>query len=230
MSIAMKIKRALVVFALLGVLAIVFPACLGTDNGRGNAADRLSVEGMWFSIGGNPVEGGDKANLMLVEFSDYQCPACNRYARETYPHILRQYVETGLIRYVVIDQPLPQHPQAKKAAEASHCAEDQGKFWEIHEMMMRVPDKLDDLAFYARSLNLNMNRFQECIDTGKYEAAVLKDMELADKLGINAVPSFVIATSDEKYPRQMTGILKLRGAKSFDGFKLEIDAALNSKK
>ena len=189
-----------------------------------------SVKGIKFDIGDNPVKGDSTASLMLVEFSDYQCPFCSRYARETYPLILKQYVETGLIRYVMIDQPLSMHPQAEKAAEASHCAEEQGKFWEIHELMMRMQDNLDDLAFYARSLKLDTNRFQDCLDDGKYEAAVLRDMELADQLGISGVPGFVIAAVDEKNPRQATGILMLRGAVPFSNFKREIDAALLSKK
>ena len=80
-------------------------------------------------IGSNPVKGGADAGLILVEFTDYECPFCGRYVRETFPQIQKEYIDKGLIQYAVIDLPLPSlHPKAIKAAEASHCAEDQGKF------------------------------------------------------------------------------------------------------
>ena len=84
--------------------------------------------------------------------------------------------------------------------------------------MMRMQDKLDT------------NRFQECLDDGKYGDAVRRDMELADQLGISGVPGFVIAAVDEKNPRQLTGIAMIRGAVPFGNFKRELDAALLSQK
>jgi len=184
------------------------------------------IKGIKFDISANPVLGSESAQLILVEFTDYQCPFCGRYARETYPQLREQYVDKGVIRYAVIDQPLPMHPDAAKAAEASHCAEDQGKFWEIHEEMMAKQDALKDLSSYAKTLELNVGQFEDCLNTGKYGDAVRKDMELANKLGINGVPGFIIGTVDKNDPRKVTGLSMLRGAMPLDNFRREIDAAL----
>jgi len=187
---------------------------------------QVDIKGVEFDIGDNPVLGSESARLILVEFTDYQCQFCGRYSRETFPQIREQYVDKGVLRYVVIDQPLPIHPDAPKAAEASHCAEDQGKFWEIHEEMMAKQENLKDLSTYARSLDLNIGQFEECLNTGKYRDAVRKDMELANKLGVNGVPGFIIGTIDRNDPRKVTGISMIRGAVPFANFQKELDAVL----
>jgi len=185
-----------------------------------------NIKGTAFDIGGNPVIGSESAKLILVEFSDYQCPFCGRYARETFPQIKERYIDKGLIRYTVIDQPLAMHPEAAKAAEASHCAEEQGKFWEMHEKMMADQDALKNLSSYAKALKLNVRQFEDCLNTGKYGPAVNRDMALANELGISGVPGFIIGTVDEKDPRAVTGISEIRGAAPFGNFQHELDAAL----
>ena len=187
---------------------------------------QVNIEGIEFEIGNNPILGKESARLILVEFTDYQCPFCGRYARETFPQLRKQYVENGTIRYAVIDQPLPMHPEAAKAAEASHCAQDQGKFWEIHEEMMGKQDDLKDLSSYAKTLNLNVGQFEECLNTGKYSDVIRKDMELANKLGVNGVPGFIIGTVSRTDPRKVTGISMIRGAMPLGAFQQEIDSAL----
>jgi protein-disulfide isomerase len=187
---------------------------------------QVNIKGVEFDTGGNPVLGNESAKLILVEFTDYQCPFCGRYARETFPKIKERYIDKGMIRYAAIDQPLPMHPEAAKAAEASHCAEEQGKFWEMHEEMMANQETLKDLSSYARILKLNIGQFENCLNTGKYKDAVNKDMELANKLGVNGVPGFIIGTVDENDPGKVTGISMIRGAMPFDNFQNELDAAL----
>ena len=191
-----------------------------------NAPQPNNVKGIEFEIGDNPVLGSKSARLILVEFTDYQCQFCGRYVRETFPQIMDQYVDKGKIRYTTIDQPLAIHPDAAKAAEASHCAEDQGKFWEIHEAMMANQEALGDLSSYAETLKLNIGQFEDCLNTGKYKEAVRKDMVLASKLGVTGVPGFIIGTVDENDPRKVTGISMIRGAMPIASFQNEIDAAL----
>jgi len=187
---------------------------------------QVDIKGIKFDIGDNPVLGSESAKLILVEFTDYQCPFCGRYARETYPQLREQYVDKGLIRYAVIDQPLSIHPDAAKAAEASHCAGDQGKFWEMHEDMMAKQDALGNLSSYANTLGLNVRQFEDCVDTGKYSDAVRKDMDLANKLGINGVPGFIIGTVDKNDASKITGISMIRGAMPLGNFQKELDTAL----
>jgi len=153
---------------------------------------QLNITGVVFDIGDNPVFGSETANIVMVEFTDYQCPFCGRYSRETFPEIKKRYIDNGEIRYVVIDQPLPIHPNAPKAAEAAHCANDQGKFLEIHEAMMSKQESLKDLTSYANALGMNIGEFENCLNTGKYRDAVSGNIALAKQLGINGVPGFII--------------------------------------
>jgi protein-disulfide isomerase len=146
---------------------------------------QVNVKGIEFNIGDNPVLGSESAKLIMVEFTDYQCQFCGRYTRETFPEIKKQYIDTGVIRYVVIDHPLPMHPDAPKAAEAAHCANDQGKYWEIHELMMAKQDGLKDLNSYAMALNLSTGEFENCLNTVKYRDTVSSNMALARRSNRN---------------------------------------------
>jgi protein-disulfide isomerase len=188
----------------------------------------LNVAGVEFDIGDNLVLGKESAKLVIVEFSDYECPYCGRYVRETFPEIQKQYVDKGLIRYVVIDNPLTQiHPLAAKAAEAAHCAGNTGKFWEAREAIMADQQSLNDLSGYARKLNLNVEQFEDCLKSDKYKSAVSGNAALTGKIGISGVPAFIIGTADSKNPSKITGISAIRGAVPLENFKRELDAALN---
>ena len=195
-------------------------------NNPANAMQPINVKGVEFDIGDNPILGSESARFILVEFTDYQCPFCGRYARETFPQLREQYVDKGIIRYAVIDQPLPIHPDAAKAAEASHCAQDQRKFWEIHEEMMAKQDDLKDLTTYAKTLDMNVGQFEDCLNTGKYKDAVRNNMALASKLGVNGVPGFIIGTIDKNDSSKVTGISMIRGAMPLAIFQKELDTAL----
>jgi protein-disulfide isomerase len=184
------------------------------------------IRGIEFEIAGYPVKGSKTAKLVMVDFTDYQCQYCSRYARETFPKIIQQYVDSGKMRYVIIDLPLPSHPLAPKAAEASHCAGDQDKFWEMHDQLMAKQEALDNLPSYATALNLDINRFEECLKTNKYAGEVRKSNTLAIKLDIRAVPGFVLAANDPKNPLKLKTIASIRGAAPLENFQGEIDKAL----
>ena len=190
----------------------------------------IDIKGIGFGIGENPILGSESAKLIVVEFIDYQCSYCSEYTRVTFPEIKRQYIDKGLIRYVVIDQPLiTMHPDASKAAEASHCAQDQGKFWEMHDAMMANQSNLKDLTSYARALNLNIVQFEECLNTEKHREAVSRDMSLANRLGITGVPGFIIGAVSEQAPGSVVGISIIRGAAPFESFHDEIESALKQR-
>jgi len=107
------------------------------------------------SIAGNLIMGKKDAPVTMIEFSDYQCPFCRRFFETTLPTLKAEYVETGKVRYVFRDFPLDQiHPHARKAAEAAHCAGDQGKYWEMHDLLFQNPQALrvESLKTHARSL------------------------------------------------------------------------------
>jgi len=187
------------------------------------------VKDVEFEIGDKPLKGGSSPKLILVEFTDYECPFCGQYVRDTFPHILKQYIDKGAIQYAVIDLPLPMHSKAAKAAEASHCAGEQGKYWEIHELMMSKQESLGDLSSYAVSLNLDIAKFEECVKGSRYADVVQRSVALAQKLGVNAVPGFIIGRVNSSNPGKVTGISMIQGAAPFANFQMEIDAALAMK-
>ena len=114
-------------------------------------------------VANNPMLGAPEAPLTLIEFSDYQCPFCRRFAETTLPVLKRDYIETGKLRYVFRDFPLDRlHPQARKVAEAAHCAGDQGKYWAMHDLLFQQQQALqvERLKGYARQLGLNDPAFR----------------------------------------------------------------------
>jgi len=190
------------------------------------APQPINIKDVEFEIGDNPVLGNGNAKVILIEFTDYQCNFCGRYVRETLPQILTEYVDKGVLRYAVIDQPLAMHQHAGKAAQAAHCAADQGKFWEIHELMMNQQNSLSDPSFYARSLDLNIPEFENCLATEKYRERVQGNIALARSLGITGVPGFIIGLVDTQNPGGIKGISSIRGALPFSNFQKEIEAAI----
>src|SRR5688572_6298628 len=186
-----------------------------------------SVTGMVFDLGVNPTKGRGDAPLTLVEFTDYQCPYCSRFTTETLPQIVSEYVDTGKVRLALLDMPLESiHKQAFKAAEATHCAEDQGKFWEMHDRLFSSQKALEPWSAHAEAIGIEVAKFDECMTSGKHGDAVRRDMAVAQQAGANGTPAFVLAHTDPKEPGKVKGITFLRGAQAFNAFKAAIDGAL----
>jgi protein-disulfide isomerase len=176
------------------------------------------------SIAGEPVLGRVDAPLTLVMFTDYQCPFCSRFETQTLPEIKRQYIDTGKLRFVVRDLPLPFHPNAPKAAEATHCAEEQGKFWELREKLVNNSDKLDAklLPDYARQVGLDVDKFSACLDSGRHADRIKASSALAGTIGISGTPSFVVGSSKG----DMAEGIKLVGAQPFAAFDQKLKEIL----
>jgi protein-disulfide isomerase len=188
----------------------------------------IDIKGMEIDISSNPIKGSVISKLALIEFTDYQCQYCSEFVRETFPKISEQYIDKGLIRYMVMDKPLSMHKMADSAAEASHCANDQGKYWEMHNMIMSKPEMIDNLLSYAISLNLDINKYEECLKTKKYSEFIAKELSIASKLGIQGVPGFIIASIDPNNPTKAQAISVIRGAIPYIEFQKEINKALAS--
>jgi protein-disulfide isomerase len=138
------------------------------------------------------MRGAKEAPVTIVEFSDFQCPFCKN-ATATVKQVMDKY--PGKVKWVFRDFPLPAiHPAAPKAHEAARCAAEQGKFWEYHDLLFdRSPKQNpDDLKQYAKDLKLDASTFGQCLDSGKQEAAVTKDVEEGSRLGVTGTPTFFI--------------------------------------
>jgi len=165
----------------------------------------------------DPAKGNDNAPVTIVEFSDFQCPFCAKFYTQTLPQIEEEYIKTGKARLVYRDFPLDSHKNSQKAAEASECADDQGKFWEMHNIMFDNQDSIgvSSLKKYAENIGLDTAKFNECLDSGKYQAEVQKDLADGQKYGVTGTPAFFI-----------NGRL-VSGAQPFDVFKGIIDEELS---
>jgi protein-disulfide isomerase len=157
--------------------------------------------------------GKSDAPLTLVEFTDYQCPFCARFETTTFPEIKKNYIDTGKVRFILRDLPLDFHPFALKAAQSVHCAGDQGKFWEMKELVFKNQNKIDvdSLAGYAKDLSLNGDTFKSCMADGKHLKEIGDEAKYAQSLGIAGTPTFVLgkAVGDSVEGRKIVGALPL---------------------
>lgn len=162
------------------------------------------------------VKGDPDAPVTIVEWSDYECPFCSRFYSQTLGQIESEYIDTGKVKLVYRDFPLSFHPQAQKSAEAAECAGDQGKYYEMHDMLFEkgVSGGVTSFKQYAADLGLDTAEFNECLDSGKHAAEISKDMQDGQAAGIRGTPGFVI-----------NGRV-ISGAQPYANFKAAIDAAL----
>ena len=141
--------------------------------------------------------GRPDAPVTIIEYTDLQCPFCNRFATETFDLIKKAYINTGKVRFVTRDYPLEFHPFAMPAARASRCAGDQGRFWELRHLLVKNADKLsvDYIAESAKTLSLDMAVFASCMTSDRFDAAIQRDVKSAEAAGVSGTPSFLIGRS-----------------------------------
>jgi len=164
------------------------------------------------------LRGNPAAPVVIVEFSDFQCPFCRR-AWPTLRGLLDKY--KGQVSLAYRDFPLREiHEQAELAAEASRCAGEQGKFWEYHDLLFGQTSSLarDALVADAQGLGLDQKRFGACLESGKYKAAVEEDFQAGERAGVSGTPGFFI-----------NGVF-LEGARPPADFEKIIDAELKRRK
>jgi protein-disulfide isomerase len=149
------------------------------------------------NLDGFQMLGAKDAPLTVVEFTDYQCPFCQRFHVTTFPELKKSYIDTGKVRFYSRDLPLDFHANAMRAAQAARCAADQGKFWQLRDVMGANPDKLDmeHITGFATDLKLDVSSFKTCVDTNKYKDSVQSDVMEAMKIGASGTPAFVVGKS-----------------------------------
>ena len=188
-----------------------------------------SAQNVKVSIDNDPIKGDTKAPVTIVEFSDFQCPFCKRFYDQVLPSLDKEYISTGKVRLVFRDYPLEFHKNALPAAIAANCAQEQGKYWEVHNFLFEHPDKLDTTSMLssAEELNLNRDKFEKCVNDNTKEAEINKDIQDGQLYGVRGTPSFFIGKTDDG-KGEMTGVY-IRGAQPFQVFKAEIDKLLAQK-
>ena len=177
------------------------------------------------SVADAPTLGRADAPVTIVEFSDYQCPFCQRFFATTLPALKKDYIETGKVRYVFRDFPLEIHPQARKAAEAAHCAGEQGKYWEMHDVLFQNQRALapPQLADHARVVGLDGATFDACLSSGRHAARVDRGLADGAAAGVQGTPGFVVGKTTSGDVVEGTPI---RGAQPLETFRRIIDQML----
>jgi protein-disulfide isomerase len=170
------------------------------------------------------VVGRDDAPVIIIEFTDLQCPYCARYASQTFPRLKREYVDTGKLRYTSRDLPLPFHSFALPAAVASRCAGEQGRFWEYREALFASQSLLGTEPYgrIAGQLGLDVGQLEACRSKGEQESNVRADLAMAAQHGIRSTPTFVLG-------RVVNGEFQgevVSGAQPYEFFKAKLDALL----
>ena len=209
---------AIAVVALFGVGALAYVA--SRPKNVATTVDAAKI------VPGEPqgyLLGKPDAPVQVIEFADFECPACGQFATLSEPDIRKRLIDAGTISYRFYDYPLPMHKNTWAASNAAACADEQGKFWEMHDQLFNAQDQWNGQATsrpkgkfkeYVKALGLNVDQWEACFDARKYQARIKANELMATKRGAAQTPTFVI------------GDKMIGGAISFDRFKALVDSAL----
>jgi protein-disulfide isomerase len=181
------------------------------------------------NIHGEPFRGTNTARIAIIEYSDFGCSFCGRYAREIYPQIDQEYVRSGKVRYYFRDLPEPNETNSWFKARAARCAGDQDKFWEMHDLLFAAQNLSGpDLDGFAQTLGLDRRRFDECLATEKYLNNIQRSADGARRMGLLGTPAFLIGTVTED--GDFVRVKKVMvGAENFNALKSALDELLSLK-
>ena len=180
-----------------------------------------------FLSNGSPILGDPNAPITLVEFGDYQCHYCNVFFQSIEKDIVKNYVDTGKVKIIFKDYNIIGEDSVK-ASQGAHCANDQGLFWEYHDILYSNWTgenngwaSSENLAIFAQQIDLNMNKWSECMKKGSHSQIILKSNDDARTLELTGTPAFFIINSEGK-------VSKLFGAQPFEVFKKIFDSQLEN--
>src|SRR3989344_596930 len=167
---------------------------------------------------GENIKGNGNASITIIEYSDYQCPYCGAFVRDTLPQIEDEYVKTGKAKIIFRNYPLPFYEFAMKAAEAVECAGDQGKFWEMHDEVFTNQHAIaqKNLRNYAEKIGLDTEKFNACLESGAMNSRVKNDLKKGNSDCVSGTPYFIIGNET------------LNGNQPFNRFKTVIDKQLSA--
>jgi protein-disulfide isomerase len=215
------ILGVIVISIIIGIVASMSPSTDETLD-----VDMTRTHGSISTALGSPILGDPLAPITIVEFGDYQCHQCYNWFHNTKPMIMRDYIETGKANLVFVDFAFL-GKDSPKAAQATYCADDQNMYWEYHNSLYNSQEsKIDNgwasferLKAFAFNLNLDMELFNECLDSEKYSKRVQYNSQQARDNGVRGTPGFFIVGSD--YDQQQIG-----GAQPFSVFERILDSMI----
>ncbi len=199
---AYLVPGSIILAGLLVAGAVLYSKGMPGPTRVGGSPNQAAVAGATPSVDARAIEGDGSRSLgspdapvVIVEFSDFECPFCKRFFDETEPQIIEKYVKTGAVRFVYRDFPLSSiHADAEPAARAARCAGEQGKFWQYHNRLFERQESLSPANFgvWAGELGLDAAAFSACLGSGKYAAEVAKDLADGQAAGVTGTPTFFV--------------------------------------
>lgn len=220
------VKKGPIIGGIIAAIVIVIIAASASQFGSETVnLDMQRMHGDISTAMGSPILGNPEAPITIVEFGDYQCEMCYMWFHETKPGIVKDFIDSGKANLVFVDLAFLGR-DSPKAAQATYCAEDQGKYWEYHELLYNSQEHIDNgwanserLKAFAFSLGLDMELFESCLDSGKYSKRVSYNIDEARKQGTSATPTFFIIDSAGNK-------IKIQGAQPYSTFKKVIDSMI----
>lgn len=185
------------------------------------------------NLGHLPPKGSNSAKVAVVEFGDLRCPFCDRFFKDTEPQLLKDYVDTGKVKFVFRQFEFL-GAASTTAGNATECANEQGKFWEMHDYLYQNQPEESDTSMYnsdkltsiATNLGLDGNQFKSCLDSTKYAKNVADDLSEGQSDGVTGTPTFYIGKLDSSGTK-ITGAQQLVGAQPYSALKTIIDQQLS---
>lgn len=233
-----RLLNLAVLWLISSAAGVTVQAASGTVTSAGAGAQGPPLETyqgtpVGFTADGHPFRGNPNAPLTLVEYSDFLCPFCERYFRQTLPALLERYGRSGQVQFVFRDFPLASlHPTAARGHAAALCVAEQGasRFWEMHDALFqvqqewnRLPDPTAFLAKAAQKVGADMTAYERCVASGRHDARVQQSVAAGQALGFNGTPSFQFVHQASKKTYTLVG------AEPVDVFAKWIDALLAGK-
>ena len=180
-------------------------------------------------LAGEPVLGSGQALLTIVEFSDFECPYCRLFHQEVMPSLKRDYIDTGLVRFIHKDLPLPFHNQARPAAAAARCAGEQNRYWDLYDALFEQQTCLEckGVVGIAETIHLDTSALRACMQREATKTVITTNLSEAELHNIRATPTFVIGASrnDGKHHGDI-----VEGTMPWPQFKALIDLQLEVQK
>lgn len=216
---------------LLVVLTLCMQVALFVDHWRQPAtptrpeAAHKAPAGTTVDITDLPSRGNQNARVALIEFSDFECPFCARHVMTVLLDLQRDFIDKGLVRYVMANNPLPIHKNAQSLAIAATCAAQQNRFWEVHDVLFEEhPSSKEELMSLAPRMGLKDDVFSNCMESEIARKTVERQKRIAADLNLEGTPSFALGSLDNK--GHVTVRTFIMGAYPIEVFEKEIRSLL----
>jgi protein-disulfide isomerase len=205
---------------------------LATQSGQSRQQDarqpRNAPTGATLDLAGIPIEGKELASIVMVEFSDYECPFCQQHAGRVAADLDSEFVATGKVKHAFVNNPLPFHPHAMMLATAAICSGRQGRYWQMHRKLFRSQPKTDsEFVSLAAGLSLDVKSFRRCLnDTTESASQIANEKRMAKDLGLDGTPSFAIGVVDSIGTVHVKKLIT--GAQPLDVFRAALNEMLSN--